>query len=298
MRYLFLRAVVALALSYTMSVSAQQPQPAQSQQESKPASPQKFPGGLDVPYVPTNYATVAAMLRIANVGPEDYVIELGSGDGRILIEAAKTRGARGFGVDLDPQRVTESSENAKVAGVADRVQFFQRNLFDTKIAEANVIMMYLLPRVNLELRPRLFAELNPGTRIVSHAFDMGEWTPDMKTSVRGTGSDVYFWIIPAKAEGKWKIVTQDFRGPATYDVEWRQQFQDIEGRAERDGRRWIVRDARIMGEKISFVLNDDADYLYRMRFEGVVNAGVMEGVVYGEGSAPRTPQKWRASKTP
>src|SRR5687767_14890310 len=104
---------------------------------------------LDVPYVPTNQATVDAMLRVANVGPNDYVIDLGSGDGRILVTAAKQRGARGFGVDLDPQRISEAIENAKAAGVSDRVRFFQRNLYDTKIAEATVVTLYLLPRVNI-----------------------------------------------------------------------------------------------------------------------------------------------------
>lgn len=157
---------------------------------------------LDVPFVPTNQPTVEAMLRIANVGPNDFVIDLGSGDGRILIAAARLHGARGFGVDLDPQRVKESTENARAAGVADRVQFFQRNLFDTKVSEASVVTMYLLPRVNLELRPRLLAELKPGTRVVSHDFDMGDWQPDLRTSVRGAGSEVYFWIIPAQVAGR------------------------------------------------------------------------------------------------
>ncbi|MBI3936488.1 MAG: methyltransferase domain-containing protein, partial [Betaproteobacteria bacterium] len=114
----------------------------------------QYPDNLDVPFVPTNQPTVEAMLRIANVGPGDFVIDLGSGDGRILITAARERGARGFGVDLDPRRVEESLENARAAGVADRVNFHRRNLFDTSIADATVVTMYLLPRVNLALRPR------------------------------------------------------------------------------------------------------------------------------------------------
>ena len=142
----------------------------------------RYPGNLDVPYVPTHQATVEAMLRLAGVGPGDFVIDLGSGDGRILITAVKKYGARGFGVDLDPQRVKESLANAKGAGVSDRAQFHQRNLFDTKIAEASVVTLYLLPRVNIELRPRLLAELKPGTRVVSHDFDMGDWKPDLRAT--------------------------------------------------------------------------------------------------------------------
>ena len=141
-----------------------------------PAAAQQFQfsNNLDVPYVPTNQPTVEAMLRIANVGPGDFVVDLGSGDGRIVITAAKLFGARGFGVDLDPQRIKESLENAKVAGVGERALFYQRNVFDTKFGDATVVTMYLLPSVNLKLRPQLLAELKPGTRVVAHDFDMGE----------------------------------------------------------------------------------------------------------------------------
>jgi ribosomal protein L11 methyltransferase PrmA len=160
---------------------------------------------LDVPFVPTNQQTVDAMLRVANVGPNDFVIDLGSGDGRILITAAKQRGARGFGVDIDPQRVSEAIENAKAAGVSDRVRFFRRNLYETKIAEATVVTLYLLPRVNIELRPRLLTELKPGTRVVSHDFDMGDWKPEQTLNV--DGATVYYWTITpdlAKKAGEGK----------------------------------------------------------------------------------------------
>jgi SAM-dependent methyltransferase len=161
-----------------------------------------FLKGLTVPYVPTNQATVEAMRRITNVGPEDFVIDLGSGDGRILITAARLYGARGFGVDLDPQRVKESVENARLAGVADRVSFQQRDLFDTRIAPATVVTMYLLPEVNRALRPRLLTELKPGTRVVAHDFDLGKWKPDIRARVRGYGTEVHFYVVPAQVAGK------------------------------------------------------------------------------------------------
>jgi len=249
---------------------------------------------FDVPFVPTNQPTVDAMLRIANVGPGDFVIDLGSGDGRILIAAARLRGARGFGVDIDPQRVKESTENAKAAGVSDRVQFFQRNLFDTKISEASVVTMYLLPRVNLELRPRLLAELKPGTRVVSHDFDMGDWQPDLRTTVRGAGSEVYFWIIPAQVAGRWQVRGAGARDKQSFEIEFKQKYQEIEAAARGLDRPVIVRDARIEGDRIAFTLMDDGDYVNRQRFEGRVSGNAMEGVVRGDGTAARGEQKWRA----
>src|SRR5688572_8983234 len=135
-------------------------------------------GEARVPYVPTPQSVVDTMLETAKVGPRDYLIDLGSGDGRIVITAAKKHGARGFGVDLNPERIRESNENARKAGVTARVAFHQRDLFETDLGQATVITMYLLPRVNLELRPKLL-ELKPGTRVVSHDFSMDDWKPDV-----------------------------------------------------------------------------------------------------------------------
>lgn len=260
------------------------------------ASPLHAQRSLDVPFVPTNQPTVEAMLRIANVGPNDFVIDLGSGDGRILVTAARLHGARGFGVDLDPQRVKEGTENAKAAGVADRVQFFQRNLFDTKLSEATVVTMYLLPRVNLELRPRLLAELKPGTRVVSHDFDMGDWQADLRTSVRGAGSEVYFWIIPAQVAGRWQVQAPSARGKQAFEIEFKQKYQELEAVARGLDRPVVVRDARIEGERIAFTLVDDGDFAHRVRFEGRVSGGIMEGAARGDGTATRGEQKWRATR--
>ena len=150
----------------------------------------------DVPFVPTPDRVVAKMLEVAKVGPKDVVYDLGSGDGRIVIAAAKKHGARGVGIDIDPQRVKEARANAEKAGVSKRVEFREGDLFTADISEANVVTLYLLSGVNLRLRPKLLAELKPGTRIVSHGFDMGDWTPTASHTV-GT-STVYYWVVPAR----------------------------------------------------------------------------------------------------
>ena len=254
------------------------------------------PPRLDVPFVPTPQATVEAMLRVANVGPNDFVIDLGSGDGRILITAARRHGARGFGVDINPERVKEGTENAKAAGVSARVQFFQKNLYFTPIAEATVVTMYLLPVVNLELRPRLLAELKPGTRVVSHDFDMGDWQADLQVNVRGSGSVVYLWIIPAQVAGRWQVRAPRSAGAESFDIEITQKYQEIEAAARGLDRPATVRDAWLEGGRIAFTLVDDGDYAHRVRFEGRVSANMMEGIARGDGSAPRGDRKWRATR--
>ncbi|HON39720.1 MAG TPA: class I SAM-dependent methyltransferase, partial [Deltaproteobacteria bacterium] len=150
------------------------------------------PDELDVPYVPTPESVVEKMLDMAAVTGSDLVYDLGCGDGRIVIAAAKERGARGVGIDLDPERIRESKENAREARVTDRVMFVRQDLYNTDLRDATVVTLYLLPSVNLEIRPKLFKELKPGTRVVSHDFDMGEWTADQIAEV--DGSMVYFWV--------------------------------------------------------------------------------------------------------
>jgi len=152
----------------------------------------------EVPYVPTDDRVVAEMLAVANVGKDDVLYDLGSGDGRIVITAAKKFGTRGVGVDIDPERVKEANENAVKAGVTDRVRFVQQDLFQTDFREATVVTLYLLPSVNMRLRPKLLSDLKPGTRVVSHNYDMGDWTP-LKTIVVTLPEDthtVYYWIVP------------------------------------------------------------------------------------------------------
>ncbi|EKQ66875.1 ribosomal protein L11 methylase [Leptolyngbyaceae cyanobacterium JSC-12] len=148
----------------------------------------------DVVYVPTPPAVVNEMLRLADVKSTDLVYDLGSGDGRIVIAAAQQRGARGIGIDIDPQRIQEANENAQKAGVSDRVEFRQQDLFQTDFSDATVVTLYLLPELNVRLRPKLLRELKPGTRIVSHDFDMGDWKPDQVVQV--DGKTVYYWVVP------------------------------------------------------------------------------------------------------
>ena len=150
----------------------------------------------EVPYVPSPEAVVDGMLKLADVKATDTVYDLGCGDGRIIITAAKTYGAHGVGVDINPERVAEARANAKKAGVENLVKFEENDLFDADIHNASVVTLYLLPDVNLRLRPKLLKDLKPGTRIVSHSFDMGDWKPDREE--RADGRSIYLWTVPEK----------------------------------------------------------------------------------------------------
>jgi hypothetical protein len=154
--------------------------------------------GLDVPYVQTPPDVVTAMLRMAHVGANDVVIDLGCGDGRIVVAAAKEFGASGIGYDIDPQRILEAHQNAAKAGVTARTQFVQKDLFDVRISEASVVTVFLLPPVLEKLRPRLLGDLAPGTRIVSHSFPMRNWKPDQKLEIEGR--TLYLFTVPKMAE--------------------------------------------------------------------------------------------------
>jgi len=231
----------------------------------------------DVPYVATPQDVVDSMLDLAKVGPGDYVIDLGSGDGRLVVTAAK-RGAAGFGVDLDPKRIAESVENARKAGVADRAQFFQRDLFETDFGRATVLTMYLLPDINLALRPKVLG-LKPGTRVVSHDFDMGDWVPDerlrMRSAVTHYESNAYLWIVPANAAGRWQA-----EGGDALRFEIAQTFQQIKLQARNAQGPLDVSDARLAGDKISFTAGGRA---YDGRIDGDVIVGVRRG---GAGDSP------------
>lgn len=150
----------------------------------------------DVIYVPTPEEVVDAMLQVAKVTKNDVVYDLGTGDGRIPVTAAKKYGARGVGIDIDPQRIKDATENVQKNGVGDRVRIVQADLFEANISEATVVTLYLLPVLNQRLKPKLLKDLKPGTRIVSHAFDMGDWKPEQELDVNGR--KVYFWTIPKK----------------------------------------------------------------------------------------------------
>ena len=182
------RAFHALLVGAALSLAAFGIAAAQPAVENQPA--------LDVPFVPTPQETVDRMLSIAKVTDSDYLIDLGSGDGRIPITAAKKFGTKGMGVDLNPVRIAESNAAAKEAGVTDKVEFKQGDLFLQDISKATVLTMYLLPDVNMKLRPKIWSDLKPGTRIVSHAFTMGDWTPEETTTGPDGRNTVYLWIVP------------------------------------------------------------------------------------------------------
>lgn len=213
----------------------------------------------DVPYVPTPPAVVDAMLGLADVGAADYVIDLGSGDGRIVIAAAKKRGARGMGVEIDGALVGAARREAQREGVAGRVEFREQNLFITEIGQATVVTMYLYPRLMLQLRPRLFAELRPGTRVVSHDFDMERWLPDARVTVPvpdkpygSPSSEVFFWIMPANAAGTWTWRAAE--GAADSEITVSQTFQMLEGSGVAGGRAVRVESGRMRGDEIRLML--------------------------------------------
>jgi SAM-dependent methyltransferase len=235
----------------------------------------------DVPYVPTPQVVVEEMLRLARVGAEDFVIDLGCGDGRLAVTAASHFGARALGVDIDPGRIAESRANAKAAGVTGRVEFVQGNLFEQDIARASVVTLYLLPDVNLRLRPKLLQVLRPGTRVVSHAFDMGDWTPDQTAYVH---SKVYMWTVPAQVAGRWRIEADlPGLGASNYELEVRQKYQEIEPFARGDKRNYAVWEPRLQGAEIAFIIVDGE---MAHRFQGRVEGKTMEGIVRtGAGSA-------------
>jgi len=219
----------------------------------------------DVPFVPTPPAVVDAMLDLARLRPEDYVIDLGSGDGRIIIAAAKKYGARGFGVDIDQNLVAEARREARRQGVAERAQFLGENLFLTTLDRATVITMYLYTGLMLQLRPRLFEQLKPGARIVSHDFDMEPWQPDARVTVPvpdkpygPPSSEVYLWIIPANAAGIWQWRV-DAGAVADYEVMLSQTFQMLEGRATVGGRPGRLDKGRMRGDEIRIMLTAELD---------------------------------------
>lgn len=257
-----------------------------------------------VPYVPTPQDVVERMLEIAKVGPYDYLIDLGSGDGRIVVTAARKYGTRGFGVDLDPLRVRESTENARRAGVSEKVAFYRRDLFETKLGDATVITMYLLPQVNIELRPRLL-ELRPGTRLVSHDFDMGDWKPDhhikMDTQEKygGAGglSEIYFWIVPARVAGVWRWELPVSGKRVAYEVKLEQKYQEITGSAAVGGRSVKIQNARLRGDAIRFAFTADVNgALVKHEFRGRVAGEAVTGSARLSGARLQGQLEWNAQR--
>ncbi|TAK80977.1 MAG: methyltransferase domain-containing protein [Betaproteobacteria bacterium] len=247
------------------------------------------------PYVPSPQSVVADMLRYAEVGPQDFLIDLGSGDGRIVLTAAKVFGARGFGVEIKDELVRKSNEAAKREGLADRVKFLKQDLFKTDLSQATVITMYLLPdTVNL-LKDKFLKELRPGTRIVSHDYPLTGWIPekylqmDLEDKIKISGVTttlIYLYVVPARVEGRWKAQMPPAvsRQPATLSL--RQQLTRVSGSARLDGKEVPLEDIKLRGDKLTFKLSGR-----RGEFSGQVKGRSIDGFV----ETGRTKAPWSAT---
>jgi SAM-dependent methyltransferase len=249
---------------------------AQAQPEVKDYTPREGQAGKDVIWLPTRETVVDKMLDLAQVTPQDYVVDLGSGDGRTVIAAAK-RGARALGIEYNPDLVEFAKRNAAKEGVSDRTHFIKADIFESDFSQASVITLFLLPELNLKLRPQIL-NLKPGTRIVSNTFPMGEWQPDQTADVTGecaTYCTALFWIVPAKVEGEWKLP----QGRLVL----RQNFQTFSGTLDSDGTNMQIASGQLKGDVITFSAG------------GVVYTGRVRGnEMEGEFKASGKTGTWRA----
>jgi hypothetical protein len=275
-------AVVAVSLAGASAYAQQTPT------EPKEYVPQVGQSGKDVVWVPTPEALVERMLKMAGVGPKDYVIDLGSGDGRTVIAAAQKFGARAMGIEYNPDMVALSVKNAEKAGLGDKVKFIKADIFETDFSQATVITMYLLPALNLKLRPKIL-DLRPGTRVVSHAFNMEDWQPDQTVTVEGR--DAFLWIVPAKVAGTWKLSVPVGSGEESWDVRLGQQFQVLSGRAQNGDKSFNLADARLRGANVRFGFVDGNGV--KREFSGQVRGDRMEGTTQTQAG---TPVKWTATR--
>ena len=257
---------------------------------------------LDTPYVPTPQAVVERMLDIAQVKAGDVVIDLGSGDGRIMITAAQRHGAQGFGVEIDPRLVQRSNEEARRLGIADRVKFLRQDLFNTDFHEANVLTLYLLPDVNIALRPKILAELKPGTRVVSHDYDMREWRPDAEQAIPAPDktvgmrkeSMVYLWIVPARVEGEWTFELSSGGKTRRTRLVLQQRFQFVSGTVELPGQGDVpVSYGRLRGEELRLMLPPGALDRGQVELVGRMKDGSLIGTVRKD---DREVARWNAHR--
>lgn len=261
--------------------------------------------GLDVPFVPSHADVLRTMFELTNANKDDFVIDLGSGDGRIVIAAAKWLGARGFGVDLNDKLVAIANKRAERQGVADRAKFYVRDLFETDISKATLVTMYLLPEIVLQLRPKLLSSLKPGTRIASHDYHLGDWRPDHTRVIDAGGEErsiVYAWTVPAKVAGSWTwdiAYTRYFAEVTPIEAEIEQHFQDLSGRAVTEGTLTPLRNAGVNGTKVSFSMSSVLDdVVVDQHYSGTVNGDVIEGTVRLSGSVKEVEIPWRAVRRP
>ena len=251
-----LAALLALLLPFAGAVDAAQPA----------FEPRVGQAGKDVIWVPTPNGLIDRMLRMANAGPNDKLVDLGSGDGRIAIAAVRDfKVASATGIEYNPAMVTLSNRNATEQGVAQRVKFIEGDIFATDFSDATIVTMYLLPSLNLRLRPTIL-NMKPGTRVVSHAFTMEEWRPDDRAEVEG--QNAYFWIVPARVAGTWKVQA----GAETIDLKLTQSFQDFKGLVSPGN---VAVQGSLKGDEIRFMLPDGRGG--QREFAGKVNGEQMSG---------------------
>jgi len=253
----------------------------------------------DVIFATTPHRVVKEMLKLAEVTKEDVVYDLGSGDGRIVIAAARDFGARGVGIEIDPKLIIESNENARSAGVSDRITFIEKDIFVADTSQATVVALYMLPELNKELLPKLFKELRPGTRIVSHKFGIGDWQPDMTLTAHDT--KVLFWIVPANVTGDWRISLWNEKVKRNYTLTLNQHYQKISGTLSYDNRRLNTGDMKLYGTEIMIFVSDTmSGQRFLMTLEGIVSGDTMEGkALVTEGGGPlSTAYSWKGIRIP
>ncbi len=249
----------------------------------------------DVVFATTPHKVVREMLKLAGVTKDDIVYDLGSGDGRIVIAAARDFGARGVGVELDPELVAESIENARKAGVGGRVRFIKEDIFTVDIREASVIALYLLPELNKQLTPKFFRELKPGVRVVAHRFGAEDWKPDMALAAFDTW--VYLWIIPANAQGEWRVTFRNEKETKEYTLSLRQRYQMATGTIKDEEKEFELRDARLYGEEITMKVEDTiAGRRFQMNLEGIVRGDSMAGTATIAGGRSPGTYAWKGAR--
>lgn len=258
--------------------------------------------GYDVPFVPTPPEVVDEMLRLVGLKSGDVLYDLGCGDGRIVIAAAQRHGIKALGIDIDPVRIGESNENAAKAGLAGKVRFIQQDLFEADFRDATVVTMYLLTSVNLRLRPKLLAELKPGTRLVSHSFDMGDWRPDKSTLVEtsyGDERNVHFWIVPANVSGRWVWELAEGPKKRNFAIQAVQEFQAVSASGTEGTWLVAVNDIVLVGDRIAFRLDSETDgKMTSFLYEGTVQGDAIAGTVRPADDPKAAPVKWKATREP
>ncbi|MBM3284682.1 MAG: class I SAM-dependent methyltransferase, partial [Candidatus Aminicenantes bacterium] len=256
---------------------------------------------LDVPYVPSRPEVVEEMLRMARVNKSDVLYDLGCGDGRIVITAAKLYGTRGVGIDIDPDRIRESQENAALAGVTHLVKFIEQDLFEADFHEATVVSLYLLTSVNVRLRPRLVEQLKPGTRIVSHNYGMNAWKPDQSSvvMVNDMPHDVYFWIVPANVSGTWEWSWPDVFPDKPFRLKVEQLFQWPQGEMTVGDEELLLKDIFLEGDRFRFTVErESGEGTMTMAFEGRVRGHSIDGEVRIQGGGKTNNRPWKAIRNP